>query len=99
MMKKQWLICGALTCATMMLGQSAMAAVTAEDAAKLKTALTPMGAEKAGNKDGTIPAWTGGYTTAVPGFKNGGRRAATRFQVKSRCTRSRPRTSSSTPTS
>ena len=52
----------------------AQAAVTAEEAAKLKTELTPFGAERAGNKDGSIPAWTGGYTTPIPGFKNGGRR-------------------------
>jgi len=53
---------------------SACAAVSAEEAAALKTTLTPMGAEKAGNKDGTIPAWTGGLTTPTPGFTNGGRR-------------------------
>lgn len=52
----------------------AHAAVTADEAAKLKTELTPLGAERAGNKDGTIPPWTGGYTTALAGFKNGGRR-------------------------
>lgn len=52
----------------------AMAAVSAEEAAALKTTLTPMGAEKAGNKDGTIPAWTGGLTTPPPGFVNGGKR-------------------------
>ena len=52
----------------------AYAGVTADEAAQLKTTLTPMGAERAGNKEGTIPAWTGGYTTPVPGFKNGGRR-------------------------
>ncbi|MEX5748022.1 DUF1329 domain-containing protein [Massilia sp. X63] len=52
----------------------AYAGVTAEEAAQLKTTLTPMGAERAGNKEGTIPAWTGGHTTPVPGFKNGGRR-------------------------
>lgn len=52
----------------------AHAAVTPEEAAKLKTELTPFGAERAGNKEGTIPPWTGGYTTPVPGFKNGGRR-------------------------
>ena len=51
-----------------------LAAVSAEEAAKLKTELTPLGAEKAGNKDGTIPAWTGGYTTPIPGDKPGGRR-------------------------
>jgi hypothetical protein len=52
----------------------AHAAVTPEEAAKLKTELTPFGAERAGNKEGTIPPWTGGYTTPIPGFKNGGRR-------------------------
>lgn len=35
------------------------AAVTAQEAAALKSTLTPLGAERAGNKDGTIPAWTG----------------------------------------
>ena len=53
---------------------SALAAVSAEEAARLKGELTPFGAEKAGNKDGSIPAWTGGYTTPIPGFKNGGKR-------------------------
>src|SRR6059036_4330110 len=52
----------------------AAAAATTEDAARLKTELTPFGAEKAGNKDGSIPAWTGGYTTPIPGDKPGGRR-------------------------
>lgn len=56
------------------LATAAFAAVTAEEAARLKTDLTPFGAERAGNKDGTIPAWTGGHTTPLPGFKNGGRR-------------------------
>lgn len=53
---------------------AAHAAVTPEEAAKLKTELTPFGAEKAGNKDGSIPAWTGGYSTPIPGDKPGGRR-------------------------
>lgn len=66
------LLCAAsLTCGAVF---PAMAAVTPEEAGQLKSALTPFGAEKAGNKEGTIPAWTGGYTTAIPGFKNGGRR-------------------------
>ena len=39
---------------------SAFASQTlAADASKLGTELTPIGAEKAGNKAGTIPAWTG----------------------------------------
>lgn len=47
------------------------AAVTAREAEQLKSALTPMGAERAGNKDGTIPAWTGGYTHVAPGWHTG----------------------------
>ena len=49
----------------------ANAAVTPEEAARLKSELTPLGAEKAGNKDGTIPAWDGGYTTVWPGYRSG----------------------------
>ncbi len=37
-----------------------MAKVSAEEAAKLGVSLTPMGGEKAGNADGSIPAWDGG---------------------------------------
>src|SRR5436190_24202007 len=51
-----------------------LSAVSADEAAKLKSELTPLGGEKAGNKEGTIPAWTGGYTTPIPGDKPGGRR-------------------------
>lgn len=36
------------------------AAVPATEAAKLGNTLTPIGAEMAGNADGSIPAWTGG---------------------------------------
>lgn len=54
----------------------ATAAVTGPQAARLGADLTPMGAEKAGNAAGTIPAWTGGITSAAqagaPGFKSGG---------------------------
>ena len=39
---------------------SALAKVTPQEAAKLGTELTPIGAEKAGNKAGTIPEWNGG---------------------------------------
>lgn len=51
------------------------AAVTPEEAARLKTTLTPLGAEKAGNKDGSIPTWDGGATKAPAGYKNGDPRA------------------------
>jgi len=47
------------------------AAVTPEEAAELKSSLMPMGGEKAGNKEGTIPAWEGGYTKVPLGWKQG----------------------------
>jgi hypothetical protein len=51
----------------MMAGASAAAAAgpTAAEIASLKTTLTPVGAERQGNRAGTIPAWTGGYTTTA----------------------------------
>ena len=60
--------------ATSLIALAAQAAVGADEAARLKTDLTPFGAERAGNKDGSIPAWTGGTSTPIAGFKNGGRR-------------------------
>jgi hypothetical protein len=52
-------------------GGAAHAAVTADEAKQLGTTLTPVGAEKAGNKEGTIPEWTGGLTTPPAGFVKG----------------------------
>jgi hypothetical protein len=49
----------------------AHAAVSADEAKALGTNLTAIGAEKAANKDGTIPAYTGGMTTAPAGYKAG----------------------------
>lgn len=49
----------------------AMAEVSPEEAARLGNELTPFGAEKAGNADGTIPAWTGGLTEAPAGYQAG----------------------------
>lgn len=43
----------------------ATAAVPAAEAAKLKGELTPLGAERAGNKEGTIPIWEGGLTQSA----------------------------------
>lgn len=62
-----------LTVATVALAISGgvNAAVTADEAKALGTTLTSIGAEKAGNKDGTIPEYTGGLTTAPSGFKAG----------------------------
>ncbi|WP_027857256.1 DUF1329 domain-containing protein [Marinobacterium jannaschii] len=43
---------------------TALAAVSEQDAARLGQSLTPMGAEQAGNTEGTIPAWNGGLPPA-----------------------------------
>lgn len=42
----------------LMAANSVQAAVSAQEAAALKTTLNPLGGEMAGNKDGSIPAWS-----------------------------------------
>jgi hypothetical protein len=42
------------------------------DAKRLGGELTPIGAERAGNADGSIPEWTGGITTPPAAYKPGG---------------------------
>jgi len=56
--------------ATALVGAVAPAQARLSDAeiARLGADLTPMGAEKAANKDGTIPAWTGGLCSAPAGW-------------------------------
>ena len=61
------------------LANTATAAVSADEAKALGTTLTAFGAEKAANKDGTIPAYSGGLTTPPAGFKKGGGTAADPF--------------------
>ncbi|SUA92778.1 DUF1329 domain-containing protein [Pandoraea pulmonicola] len=65
-------ISSALALTLSLMAGAAHSAVSAEDAAQLKTTLTPFGAERAGNKDGTIPAWTGAPTPNA-GLNNGRR--------------------------
>lgn len=67
---KTWLALAATASITFVAGP-AWAGVSADEAKQLGTTLTPIGAEKAGNKDGTIPAWTGGMTTLPPKFEKG----------------------------
>ncbi len=49
--------------------QMAGATPTPEEAAQLGKTLTPLGAIKAGNKEGTIPEWTGGLCTPPANYK------------------------------
>jgi hypothetical protein len=67
-MKLKRALLAAVTCGALLTG-SALAAVTAAEADRLGKDLTPAGAERAGNKDGTIPAWDGGLTRSPAGWK------------------------------
>lgn len=64
-------LCAAALMATA-IPATALAAVSEQEAAKLGKDLTPIGGERAGNTDGSIPAWSGGYTTPPAGFVEGG---------------------------
>jgi hypothetical protein len=68
-MKQITLLTSALTFALASVGASAK--ISSADAAKLKGELTPMGAVRAANADGSIPAWNGGITTPPAGYKVG----------------------------
>jgi hypothetical protein len=67
-MKKLTLLSTAIA---MVFSCAAAAKISPAEVARLGADLTPLGAEKAGNKDGSIPAWTGGITQAPAGFKPG----------------------------
>jgi len=47
------------------------ARLSPDSIARLGADLTPLGAEKSGNADGTIPAWDGGITTPPAGYQPG----------------------------
>ncbi|ROH86540.1 DUF1329 domain-containing protein [Stagnimonas aquatica] len=51
-------------CVALLLGLAApvVAKISPAEAEKLKSELTPVGAERAGSKDGSIPKWEGGLT-------------------------------------
>jgi hypothetical protein len=69
MIKKISILATALTFA--LYGGVASAKVSVADAAKLENELTPVGAVRAGNPDGSIPAWTGGITALPAGYNKG----------------------------
>ncbi len=74
-MKLQRLFLGAALCLSVAAANlPAFAASTEEEARQLKTILTPLGGERAGNKDGTIPEWKGDGVTMPSGFTTAQRR-------------------------
>ena len=50
---------------------NSFAELSADQIARLGADLTPLGGEKAGNADGTIPEWNGGLTQAPAGYQAG----------------------------
>ncbi len=54
---------------------TALAKITPEEVARLDAELTPVGAERVGNAEGTIPEWTGGLTDVPAGWQRGQDRA------------------------
>jgi hypothetical protein len=67
-MKRLTVLMGCLVAA--LIGVPASAAVTAQEADKLGKELTPLGAEKAGSADGSVPAFEG-FDTPLPGWEWG----------------------------
>lgn len=66
-MKKNTLVLGILT-ACLAASINVSAAVSQQEAKKLGTELTPMGGQKAGNADGSIPMWTGSMSGVPQGL-------------------------------
>lgn len=65
---RRWLAC------ILWLPLAASAAVSPQEAQQLKSSLTPLGGERAGNKEGSIPAWQGGQLKVPAGYTPGQRR-------------------------
>jgi hypothetical protein len=75
MLRKSLLTLAGLTAAAVG-WTSAQAEISADQIARLSSELTPLGAVRAGNDAGTIPAWEGGITSPAeagfPDFRAGG---------------------------
>ena len=69
-----WRFALALIMVPALLSPPSHAAVSPQEAEQLKSTLTPTGAERGGNKDGSIPAWTGGITAPPAEYKTGAAR-------------------------
>lgn len=66
-----WFTKALVATSALCLSATAHARVDETEAARLGQDLTPFGAERAGNADGSIPEWTGGHTTLPPGYQSG----------------------------
>ena len=64
-------LCISLTLGAGLLAGQAFAGPKPDQIDRLSKDLTPMGSERAGNADGTIPEWTGGITAPPPEYSPG----------------------------
>lgn len=64
-------ICIGVTLSAGLFMDQAYAGAKPDQINRLSEDLTPMGSERAGNADGTIPAWTGGITEPPAGYSPG----------------------------
>ncbi len=71
MRKKSTIILGCALALVAGLTVTARAELSPDEIAKLGTELTPLGGVKAGNADGTIPAWDGGLSTPPAEWEEG----------------------------
>ena len=67
-MRKITSIIALLVVLGLLVSSTTWAKVSADEAARLGKDLTPFGAERAGNAEGTIPAWDGGLTGIPEGI-------------------------------
>ncbi len=66
-----WALPALLALLALLVANPSFAQLTPQQLARLDADLTPLGAERAGNEDGTIPAWEGGIVTPPAGYQPG----------------------------
>ena len=71
MNKKSLIILGCTVMLTAGMAAMVSAELSPEEIAKLGNELTPLGGIKAGNAEGTIPAWDGGLSSPPAGWESG----------------------------
>src|SRR5690554_179052 len=80
-MSKQGVVISLAAAISMTLAGLANAAVSPEEAARLGQDLTCVGAERAGNADGSIPEFKGTYVGEVPGWRSEERRVGKEWRA------------------
>lgn len=70
-MSRIYALASVLAVTLSVLAGAARAEISAEEIARLGADLTPLGGERAGNAEGTIPAWDGGIALPPPGYVPG----------------------------